>query len=301
MSNSHAHMTTISQRSSTEWGLRNHITSSAARLSSHTPETTAIIDRGVAARDQKQRKKVVPGGDGEDADGRGRKRADDGDRNVAGDVAALRGQGCEQRVADQQQRKPGVPEHVKPDRGLRTGSEKSGRREQARKRQHVGQRNDGGEQVSADQQQQLPRAQDHELGAEQHRGDQVGQRERRLIAGDESRRRREFQPGKGHRRKKGDARDRQDDQGEPAIDSGGGGADRKTVRSFLSVTRGSPRFRETYPVSDTCARSGERSSPSATIDSNSAGLNGLRRVRTAPSFSAILRKSGTVSSGVRKA
>ena len=40
MSNSQAHITTISQMSSTEYGLRNHSPASAARLSDHTVDTT---------------------------------------------------------------------------------------------------------------------------------------------------------------------------------------------------------------------------------------------------------------------
>ena len=43
MSNSQAHSTTISQTSITECGRRNHSTSSAARLSNHTADTTPIM------------------------------------------------------------------------------------------------------------------------------------------------------------------------------------------------------------------------------------------------------------------
>src|SRR3954464_13489853 len=43
MSNSHAHITTISQRSMTERWRRSHNTMSAARLRHHTADTTTIM------------------------------------------------------------------------------------------------------------------------------------------------------------------------------------------------------------------------------------------------------------------
>ena len=43
MSNSQAHITTISQTSRTECGLRSHNITSAARLRHHTVDTTPIM------------------------------------------------------------------------------------------------------------------------------------------------------------------------------------------------------------------------------------------------------------------
>jgi len=43
MSNSQAHITTISQTSRTKCGLRSHSTTNAARLRHHTVETTASM------------------------------------------------------------------------------------------------------------------------------------------------------------------------------------------------------------------------------------------------------------------
>ena len=108
----------------------------------------------------------------------------------------------EQRIGDHEQRKPRVPEHVQPRGALRSGAEKAGGREQARKSQRVRDRDEGGEEVRAGQRQQPTRLQDAELAVEKPCGDEVIDDERRLIRRNERGYRRERDLGKGQRRQK---------------------------------------------------------------------------------------------------
>jgi hypothetical protein len=79
-----------------------------------------------------------------------------------------------------------MADHVEPCRGLRACAEQTSRRKQPRKGEGVHKRNRRGEQISAGEQQERAGTQNRELRKQQHRSDEVVDRQRRLIACDES-------------------------------------------------------------------------------------------------------------------
>ena len=150
---------------------------------------------------QQDRQPVVLGGD--DPGERGHRNTDRNDARDdcrAGRAPYLRlAVAClQQRVADDQQRKSAVPDHVEPDRGLRSRAEQPAGREQAGKGQGVDDGRHGREQISAREQQQRPRAGNRELRKQQDGGDQVVDGERGLIARNECRDRGKRHAGKRH-------------------------------------------------------------------------------------------------------
>ena len=158
-------------------------------------------DGRVMAAAQKDRQPVVLGGD--EPGERGHR---DTDRNDAGNdcragrapylrlvVACL-----QQRIAEDQQRKSAVPDHVEPDGGLRSRAEQPAGREQAGKGEGVDDGRHGREQISAGEQQQRPRAGNRELRKQQDGGDQVVDGECGLIARNECRDRGKRHAGKRH-------------------------------------------------------------------------------------------------------
>jgi hypothetical protein len=108
----------------------------------------------------------------------------------------------EQRVGDDEERESAVPEHVQPSRALRPGTKQAGGREQARERERVGNSREGGEQVSAGQDQQCPGLQKRELPEQQDGGDQIVDDQRRFIDGNEAEDRRQLNLRERHRRAK---------------------------------------------------------------------------------------------------
>ena len=187
MSNSHATITSISQTSRTECGRRDPQHGSAAKLSAHVGRHDEDQGRRVvvAGHDRRQRRASGRGEQGEARD-RGRYGRDVGDhRDARGPRRSRAVAVLQETVADHQQRKAAVPEHVEPRGALRRRAEQAGRREQARKRQRMHHRHQRAEEIRAGEQQQGARTQQAELRVEQHRGDQVAGGERRLIGRDE--------------------------------------------------------------------------------------------------------------------
>ncbi len=192
MSNIQAHVTTMSQTSSTECGRRNHSTISAARLRSTSVDTVPIkvdvkcpplIMTGkmscLAVTIQAANDIATP-----TAATLPRIALAGPSPYFRAAIAAL-----QQCIAEHQKRETDVPDLVKPDRRLRAGIEKPGRGEQTGKGQGVNDRCHRGEQISAGEQQQRPRAHDGELRKQQDGRDQVVDCERGLIARNEGRNR----------------------------------------------------------------------------------------------------------------
>ncbi len=97
-------------------------------------------------------------------------------------------------VGDHQQRKSGVPQHVQPDRGLRSRSHQAARGEQSRERQGVRHDGDRGEQIGRGEQQQRARALDRELAEQDGGGNGVAHEQRGLVDRNEAQDRRERRP-----------------------------------------------------------------------------------------------------------
>ena len=156
---------------------------------------------GVVAPAQQRRQDIVPGGD---EPGQRRYRDDDGQRagqDRGADRSADAGAAVfvlQQGIAEHEQRKSAVPDHVQPDRCLRTCVQKPGRSEQARKGQGVNDRRRRGEKVPARQQQKRPRPQDAELRKQKNGRNDVAEGQRRLITRDKCRNRSERDSGKRH-------------------------------------------------------------------------------------------------------
>jgi hypothetical protein len=93
-----------------------------------------------------------------------------------------------QRVGDQQQREHAVPEHIKPDRGLRPRAKQPVLGKQAGECQLVQHGKDRGEQIRARDRQNGARLRELELQEDQDRGDEIVDGERRLIGRDKRRR-----------------------------------------------------------------------------------------------------------------
>jgi len=150
---------------------------------------------------QQNRQLVVLGGD--DPGERGHR---DADRNDAGnDGRAGRAlylrlvvPCLQQGIAEDEQRKTAVPDHVEPDGGLRSRAEQATGREQSGKGQRVDDGCQRREQISAGEQQHRPRAGNRKLRKQQDGGDQVVDGERGLIARHECRDRGERHAGKRH-------------------------------------------------------------------------------------------------------
>ena len=171
----------------------------------------------------------------------------------------------QQRIAEDQQRKSAVPDHVEPDGGLRARAEQPAGREQAGKGQGVDDGRHGREQISAGEQQQRPRAGNRELRKQQNGGDQVVDGQRGLIARNECRDRGKRHAGKRHGA--GEQHGRDADHGERgACDRGGSPAwskERCCARHPLSSpanwqrTRHGKSFKR---VQNQCIRRGRTSS-----------------------------------------
>ena len=101
----------------------------------------------------------------------------------------------QERIAEHENRKSDVPDLVKPGGCLRAGIEQPGRSKHTWKAQAVDDRSGRGEQISAREQQQRPRAQNRELRKQQDGGDEIVDRERGLITGNEGRHRDQRHPG----------------------------------------------------------------------------------------------------------
>jgi hypothetical protein len=159
-------------------------------------------DRRMAPAAQQRRQAVMSGGDTPSQ----RRNRDAHCNDAAEDRPAGRRQLLdtaiglpEQRVSEQEERKSAMPDRVKPDRRLWTGTEKPGRREQLGKGERMNHRGRSGEQISARQQQQRARSLDGELRKQQDRRDEVVDRKRGLVAGNECRHRRHRHGGERHR------------------------------------------------------------------------------------------------------
>ena len=158
--------------------------------------------RRVMTAAQQYRQKVMLGGDDPGERGhRDSNRNDARNDRAAGRAPYFRAvvRCFQQRIAENQKRKSAVPDHVEPDGGLRAGAEKPVGGEQAGKSQGVNDRSDGGEQISAREQQHRARTGNCKLRKQQHRGDQVIDGQRRLIARNECRDRCKRHAGKRYR------------------------------------------------------------------------------------------------------
>ena len=168
----------------------------------------------VAAHDGREQF-VAHGGEQGRAANRGQ---DDGTRNGDGEPwtshAPAVAQIC---VGDHGEREAGVPDHVQPGGGLRTGTDQAGRPEQAREAERVGHRHQGREQIAARKDEKRRRAEDGELREQQDRGDKVVDQKRRLVARDEGPDLRELHPGKRRGQQEQAEQDQHDKFREPTL------------------------------------------------------------------------------------
>src|SRR5260221_4362345 len=120
-------------------------------------------------------------------------------------------------VRDHERREAGVPEHVEPRRTLGSGDEESRWREASRKSHRMGNGGECGEEVSARQDQERPRAEEVELPEKERRRDEIDHDKRRLVERDERRNRYEGRLGEWRRRKKCSGQDQDDPRSETSL------------------------------------------------------------------------------------
>jgi hypothetical protein len=109
-------------------------------------------DRCVVSVVQQRGKNVMSGGDDPRDQRHCARDCDQACEDRADDRAAYPGASClafRERVAEYEQREPGMPDHEDPERGLRTSPEQAGRRKQAGKSQRMDNRRGRGDQIAA--------------------------------------------------------------------------------------------------------------------------------------------------------
>ena len=110
-----------------------------------------------------------------------------------------------------------MPNHVQPGGGLRTGTDETGRPEQAREAERVGHRHQGREQIAARKNEQRRRAEDGKLREQQDCGDKIVDQKRGLVARDEGPDLRELHLSKRRGQQEQDAQGQHDKFREPAL------------------------------------------------------------------------------------
>ena len=139
-------------------------------------------------------------------------------------------------IGDDEQGEAAMPEHVEPGGGLRSGAEQSGLCEHAGEGQGVDDHHQRGEQIAAGQQPQAGCAQDAVLAEQQHRGDQITQRQGRLIGRNEGRDRWQHRAGERRQdRESGGGDDDRDQSGAAIARCGGKGGEEDVSRRRRGV------------------------------------------------------------------